>query len=369
MNLNTYQDQRIIMTLDAGGTNFVFSAMQGNEEIVEPVHKAATPEDLQKILDMVSAGFEEIRRKLPSSPSAISFAFPGPANYPKGIIGDLPNFKTFSGGVPLGPMLEDQFKIPVFINNDGNLFAYGEALAGFLPVINKRLKETGSLKQYDSLIGFTLGTGFGAGIVIENKMLVGNSSCGAEIHNTLNAWNSSWNAEESVSTRAIRRVYAENAGIDIEPRLMPRDINAIANGRSKGNREAAEAAFKEFGESLGNSIANAMSLLDAIVVLGGGITAAWDIFAPYMFREINRNYKDYLGNFSPRLSYKVYNLEDDSEFNEFATGRTSELTVPGSGRKITYDDLPRNGIGLSKLGASNAIAIGAYAFALQQLDN
>jgi glucokinase len=49
-----------------------------------------------------------------------------------GIIGDLENLPTFKGGVALGPMLEEIFNIPVFINNDGDLFAYGEAIAGLL---------------------------------------------------------------------------------------------------------------------------------------------------------------------------------------------------------------------------------------------
>ncbi|MFW5877680.1 MAG: ROK family protein [bacterium] len=369
MSINSYEDKRIIMTLDAGGTNFVFSAIRSNTEVIDPISRPAYPEDLRKTLDMVVEGFEEVKSKISEEPEAISFAFPGPADYPKGIIGDLPNFRAFTGGVPLGPMLEDHFKIPVFINNDGNLFAYGEALAGYLPDLNKRLQETGSLKRYNSLIGFTLGTGFGAGVVLENKMLVGNSSSGAEIHNTLNAWNPSWNAEESVSTRAIRRVYAEEAGIEVDRSLMPRDIYAIANGTREGFTEAARASFKQFGKSLGNSIANAMSLIDALVVLGGGITASWDLFAPAMFEEINRTYNDYEGNVFPRLSYRVYNLEDPLEFRKFAEGSTNEIIVPGSGRKIKYDDLPRNGIGLSKLGASQAIALGAYAFALQQLDN
>ncbi len=64
---------------------------------------------------------------------AISFAFPGPADYIHGIIGDLPNFPAFRGGIALGPYLEERFGMPVFINNDGNLFAYGEAIAEHSP--------------------------------------------------------------------------------------------------------------------------------------------------------------------------------------------------------------------------------------------
>ena len=94
---------------------------------------------------------------------AISFAFPGPVDYPAGIVGDLGNLPGFRGGVALGPMLEDRFKLPVFINNDGDLFTYGEAICGFLPYVNERLKAAGSAKQYKNLFGVTLGTGFGAG--------------------------------------------------------------------------------------------------------------------------------------------------------------------------------------------------------------
>lgn len=61
--------------------------------------------------------------------AAISFAFPGPADYPNGIIGGwLPNFPSFRDGVALGPFLQEKFGVPVFINNDGDLFAYAFAL-------------------------------------------------------------------------------------------------------------------------------------------------------------------------------------------------------------------------------------------------
>lgn len=366
--MNTDTDQRTVMTLDAGGTNFIFSAIRGNQEVVSPIWKPSYADDLERCLGTVTSGFEEVMQHLPGKPSAISFAFPGPADYPRGIIGNLPNFKAFTGGVPLGPMLEEHFRIPVFINNDGNLFAYGEALAGFLPDLNRRLKEAGGIKRYSSLIGFTLGTGFGAGIVLENRMLVGNSSCGAEIHNTLNALHPEWNAEESVSTRAIQRVYARESGSEPDSSLMPKEIYEIAHGKRAGNREAAVEAFREFGEGMGYSIANTLSLIDGIVVLGGGITSAWDLFAPHMFEAINRPYRDPAGHPLSRLSYRVYNLEEESVFTEFAQGQIREIEIPGSQRKVVYDDLPRTGIGISTLGASRAIALGAYAFALQQLD-
>ena len=77
----------------------------------------------------------------------------------------------------LGPFLQKKFGIPVFINNDGDLYAYGEALGGALPEVNKRLEEAGSSKRYHNLIGYTFGTGFGVGTVIDGRLNRGDNSC------------------------------------------------------------------------------------------------------------------------------------------------------------------------------------------------
>ena len=365
MTLN--EDKNIVLTLDAGGTNFVFSAFQGGKEIVEPIVYVSNAHDLEKCINTIFTGFESVKAILNQPADAISFAFPGPADYAKGIIEDLPNFKAFNGGVPLGPILEEKFGLPVFINNDGNLFAYGEALAGFLPDLNQRIIKKGGIKQFNNLIGLTLGTGFGCGIVINDRMLEGDNSCDAGIHLTLNKFNANWNAEESVSTRAIQRVYCEEAGIELIPTLMPKDIFDIAKGTSEGNKNAAIHSFRIFGEALGSSIANILTLIDGIVVIGGGLAAAWELFSPAMFAEVNRNYEDPSRCKFSRLSVKVYNLEDEITFDEFSKGRVKSLQIPSSNRVVMYDNIARVGIGLSKLSASSAIAIGANAFAIQKL--
>jgi len=362
-----FNDNRIVLTLDAGGTNLVFSALQGGREIAGPFTFPTPSEDLDACLKTIIKGFREVEQRIPGKATAISFAFPGPADYKKGIIGDLPNFKAFTNGVALGPMMEDLFHLPVFINNDGNLFAYGEALCGFLPELNARILSRRGIKQFHNLIGLTLGTGFGCGVVINNILLIGDNSNDTGIHNTLNKFNPDWNAEESVSTRALQRVYAQASGQPFSGRITPKDIFEIATGKLPGNKEAAIEAYRQFGEALGSSIANILTLIDGIVVIGGGITGAWQLFAPAMFSEINRPYKRWDGTPAKRLDVMAYNLEDESIFNEFAMGNIRELKVPYSNRIVTYDERARVGIGLSKLGASRAIALGAYAFALQQL--
>ena len=93
----------IVMTLDAGGVNLVFSAICNGKEIVSPITIPTIPDNLHLCLNAIKKGFETIRVLLPTPPEAISFAFPGPADYEAGIIGDLPNFSAFRDGVALGP--------------------------------------------------------------------------------------------------------------------------------------------------------------------------------------------------------------------------------------------------------------------------
>ncbi len=160
-------DNRIVLTLDAGGTNMVFAAMKGGEYYGETFTLPSNAHDLDLCLQTMVLGFKTIMAKLgEEKPVAISFAFPGPADYPNGIIGGfLPNFPSFRDGVALGPYLSKMFGVPVFINNDGDLYAYGEALGGALPEINAKLEEYGSAKRYHNLIGYTFGTGFVLGSV------------------------------------------------------------------------------------------------------------------------------------------------------------------------------------------------------------
>jgi len=106
--------------------------------------------------------------------------------------------------------------------------------------------------------------GFGGGIVLNKTLIIGDSSCGAEVHNSLNKFNPDWNAEESVSTRAIQRVYAGKAQLPFKEDLMPKEIAEIARGIKPGDQWAAHQAFTQFGEALGSAIANILTLMKKI---------------------------------------------------------------------------------------------------------
>ena len=355
------------MTLDAGGTNLRFSALRGGKPVAETVSLPSNGDDLEKCLANIVEGFNRVKALCPQPPAAISFAFPGPADYPRGIIGDLGNLPGFRGGVALGPMLEEKFGIPVFMNNDGDLFVYGEAIGGILPHVNGLLEKAGSPKRYKNLFGITLGTGFGGGIVRNGEIFIGDNSASGEVWLLRNKLDPSMNAEEGACIRAVRRVYANQSGTPFDQVPEPKELFEIANGNMVGNQAAAREAFRCLGESAGDAVANAITLIDGLTVIGGGISNAWPLFLPALVDELNSTFTNPAGNKFRRLIPAAFNLEDTVQLETFLKGETRTIKVPGSDRSLAYDPLLRVGVGMSRLGTSQAIAIGAYAFALQKL--
>lgn len=361
-------DQRIVLTLDAGGTNFVFSAMQGKNEVVTPVRRPAHARDLDKSLHGMIEGFKAVADQLSQKPAAISFAFPGPADYPNGIIDNMGNLPAYGGGVALGAFLEETFGVPVFINNDGDLFAYGEAIAGLLPKTNQMLAEAGSPKRFNNLFGITLGTGFGAGIVTAGKLYLGDNSNAGEIWITRNKRRPQCFAEEGVSIRAVQGSYARAAGIDVAHAPAPKEIFEIGMGRKDGHQAAARTAFAEMGEVIGDALANAITLMDGLIVIGGGLADAYPLFIDAVLAEMNGAIESYSGAKLPRIVQRCFDLENPEQRRQFLRGNVKQVKVPGTGKTLPYDSLKRLGLGHAVLDTSQAVAIGAYVFALRQLD-
>jgi glucokinase len=362
------RDARIVLTLDAGGTKLMFGAMRGGREVLEPNLRPAHGQDLDLCLRTIAEGFRDVISRLSEAPVAISFAFPGPADYPAGIIGDLANLPAFRGGVALGPMLEDAFGLPVFINNDGDLFTLGEALAGLLPQVNRALAEAGSPKRFSNLLGITLGTGFGGGLVRHGQLYLGDNGAGAEIWSMRNKLEPGAAAEEGASLRAVRQTYAERAGMSMEACPDPKDLHLIALGEQSGDQTAALEAFRRLGEVAGDALAQASTLLDALVVVGGGLAGAASLILPALVQEMNSDLRCGPGTFRRRMEARVFNLENAEERRSFLRGQPTLVVVPGGQRQVAYDPLKRIGVGLSQLGTSRAVALGAYAFALAELD-
>lgn len=364
--INYSTDPRIILTLDTGGTNMVFGAMRRGEFIVEPLTLPAHADDLDLCLKTMVDGFRAIIDQLDERPAAISFAFPGPADYPNGIIGgQLLNFPAFRDGVALGPYLKKKFSMPVYINNDGDLYAYGEALGGLLPEINEMLDEAGSRKRYRNLLGFTLGTGLGIGMVVNGQLNRGDNSC-IELFSIPYKGHPDVFAEEGVSIRAVKRIYGELSG-NPDHGLEPKDIFDIAEGVREGDLEAARGTFAQIGAALGEVIAMTVSITDGLVVIGGGLSGAYKYMKASLFEAVRGKMQRLDGEQISKIAGKVYDLDDPEELRQFIKGEQRSIKIYNSEIEVTYDPQKRIGIALTKVGASKASSLGAYTFALNQL--
>jgi len=356
-------NNRTILTLDAGGTNLKFNAIDQHQNNVASTILPSAAKSLDELLNRLVEGFLEIDRNSGNRAMAISFSFPGPADYILGIIGDLENLPLFRGGVALKAFLEMKFKLPVFINNDGDLFALGEAMNGLLPHINKQLTKAGHTKRYHNLLGVTLGTGFGAGIVLNGKLLLGDNSSGAEINRMSNPANMNQSVEEVLSIRGLRNLYAEEADLAFEETPQPSDIYRIGMGELEVNRKAAIIAWEYFGEILGEVLANTITLIDGLIVIGGGLSGAWKLFLPKAVETMNGRFFKPDGQTIPRMEVFAYNLHNPDCLADFLANDQQMITVPQTDKQVPYNSIKKVGVGISMLGTSEAVAVGAVAFA------
>ena len=173
--------------------------------------------------------------------------------------------------------------------------------------------------------------------------------------------------EDGASIRAVKRVYGELTG-NPDHGLEPKDLAEVCEGKRPGDKEAAIKAFDKMGEVAGDAMATAVTLIDGLIVIGGGVMNNHKYLMPGILRTMRGKMHQLNGDELNRVQMKVYNLDDPAEFEQFARGEARSLKVYGSDREVVYDPQKRVGVMRSKIGASKAISLGAYAFALTELD-
>lgn len=171
--------------------------------------------------------------------------------------------------------VENKFHIKTKADNDANCFALGEMMFG-------------AGKKYKNIIGITLGTGFGSGIIIDKKVYRGKGKAGELGHLVVNYSGSKCNCggigcvEEHVSAKAIIKAYGE--------KKTPLEIRELA---LKGDEKAIKS-FEDLGFYLGISLVSIVNAFDPdIVIIGGNLAKSWDLFSKKMFQTFNeRKYLD-----------------------------------------------------------------------------
>ena len=183
---------------------------------------------------------------------------------------------------------------------------------------------------------------------------------------------------------AIRAVFKTGVDIDLQVMGIYHGYKGLIEGRvgylahadveskmHKGGTILRTARSEEFKTEGG--IEKAISVLRAyeiegLIVIGGGITAARKYILPSLLAEMRGSLHTFSGETLPRVQMKVYDLDDATQFAAFAQGDSRRIKVYGSDREIVYDPQKRIGVMTSHIGASRAISLGAYAFALNSID-
>jgi glucokinase len=203
-------------------------------------------------------------------------------------------------------------------------------------------------------------------VVIDKVLLTGDNGCGGDVWCMRNGMYPFVIAEESVSIRAVRRVYAEMSHEPVGD-LTPKDIGDIANGTRPGNMKAAQESFRQLGQVTAAALVNVLNIVDGIVVIGGGLSHNAKWILPGMMEEFARPAGTFTGNLLPTLQSEVYNFEDKEQRAAFLEDKDVYVSVPHTDKKVLYQAQRKVAVLVSELGASKAINLGAYNFALNQL--
>jgi glucokinase len=242
-------DCRKLIGVDLGGTNVRVGRVE-NGFIVEAKERAISSLGLRR--EIIEEVCETIQAVITPDTAAIGFGAPSVVDVEKGIVYSVINIPSWHE-VPLKHILEDRFGLPAFINNDANCFAMGELYYG-------------SGRGYRHLVGVILGTGLGAGIIVNGQLYSG-ANCGAgEIGSLLYRDKT---LEDFCSGQFFQREHGS-------------DGDELYTRAQQGDRQA-QATFAAFGEHLGHAIMTILYAYDPeIIVLGGSVSNAFPFFEAAM---------------------------------------------------------------------------------------
>jgi glucokinase len=158
----------VILGLDIGGTKTAVVVGTARGEIRWRKQFSTVPErGFQPVFEELSASIREARSVSPEQIQAISVSIGGPLNVLEGIVQSPPNLPGWDN-VPLKRLLKEQFALPVYVEHDGNAGALAEFYFG-------------AGKGHRNIVFLTMGTGFGAGLILDGRLYRGTSDTAGEI--------------------------------------------------------------------------------------------------------------------------------------------------------------------------------------------
>ena len=259
-----------IIGMDIGGTTFSSSLFDEDLNIIKTSPKELIS-NISSTSELLNCLVKQINSLHCDKLIGIGVACPGPLDSKKGMILDTPNLLLLQN-INLKNELVSRTNLPVYIENDANLFALGEWK-----------------KQENNPLVFgavTLGTGLGFGIIINEKIFSGGNGMAAEYAiSPLDHGN--W--ETHISISGIEAMALKN----ISKKLTPKELYGLA---SSGNKDA-QNVWDEFGTHLGLAMSHFINMIDPqMISIGGGVSKAFKFFSKSMKSTIKDNCPSYIKN-------------------------------------------------------------------------
>jgi glucokinase len=244
---------KTIIGVDLGGTKVSIGKVE--EKRIEKHFSAniTTQGEEKQILDEIITAIEGV---FDQSVVGIGIGVPSVIDVEKGIVYTVQNIPSWKE-VHLKEILEDHFQRPTYVNNDANCFAVGE-------------KHFGKGSAFKNLVGVTLGTGLGAGIIIDNRLYSG-PNCGAGEFGSISY------KDRIIEYYCSGQFFIHEHGV--------KGQQAFEN--AKLGDEKAIAIFEEYGTHLGEAIKTVMFAVDPeAIILGGSVCQSYSFFQKAMWEQI-----------------------------------------------------------------------------------
>ena len=259
-----------IIGIDLGATNIRAGLVNNG---VLSLLESKKINSLGTVDDVLRDFYTLIESKLTHNIQAIGIGVPSVVDVENGIVYDvqyIPSWKE----VHLKSILEERFKIPVYINNDANCFALGELYFG---------KGIG----HKNMLGLSIGTGLGAGLILNNSLITG-PNCGVG---------------EFGMVEYLDHCYEYYASGQFFKNVYNVDGEWVFEQAKKGDKQILEY-YQIFGFHVGKVIKLILYTLDIpLIILGGSVSKAYSFFEQTMWQEIrNFAYPKSLINFKIEVS-------------------------------------------------------------------
>jgi glucokinase len=234
-----------VIGVDLGGTNVRVGKVQDNELKTHASTHISSEESEDVVMLEISGTIDKV---FDGDVIGIGVGVPSVVDVEKGIVYSVVNIPSWKK-VYLKDRLEEKYRVPVFINNDANCFALGESYFG-------------KARDFRNIIGLIVGTGLGAGVIIDNRLYNG-TNCGAGEFGHIPY--KDHDLEYYCSGQRFNREYGLEGQV-------------LFDRAQKGDAEALRI-FETFGLELGNAIQAILYAVDPeIIVFGGSVSKAFPFF-------------------------------------------------------------------------------------------